>query len=78
MCGRHCAARVQLPPCLLGADPDTVAAIIRRANLGREDTEIARLRYIDQIPLAEIGAEIGLDRTSVGRRLARIDKKLKL
>jgi len=69
--------RLCIPAALDGLPPKDVEKIIRRANLGRTNSTIARLRYIDQLPLADIAAAVHLDRSVVGRRLkAQIEPKL--
>lgn len=42
---------------------------ITEANLGRENTAIARLRLIDKIPQIDIAEELGIDRKTVSDRL---------
>lgn len=46
--------------------------MIRQANLGIEDTEIARRYLIDQVPQIDIAFEIGLERSTVSKRIPRI------
>lgn len=65
-------ARVRLPgglDCLLRSEMEEV---IRQANLGIEDTEIARRYLIDQVPQIDIAFEIGLERSTVSKRIPRI------
>ena len=50
--------------------------LITAANLGREGSRIAGLYYIEQLPQADIAAEVGLDRKTIGRRLAAARAKL--
>ena len=51
-------------------------AAIFEANLGRENTEIAKLRLIDQIPQIEIAEELGIDRNTIADRLQEIYEKV--
>jgi len=54
-----------------------VEKLIRSANLGKINTQIANMRYIERLPLADIAAVVHLDRSTVGKRLRReIDPKL--
>lgn len=50
---------------------------ILEANLGREDERIARLYYIDQLPMIDIGFEMGYERKAIGARLRRIEEKIR-
>lgn len=50
--------------------------IIHEANLGTENTRIAELYLLDAIPQVEIGAEVGLHRTTVTKRLPTILEKI--
>ena len=45
---------------------------IREANLGNDDTDIAKRYLIDQIPQIEIAAEFGWERSTISRRISRI------
>lgn len=51
-------------------------AVIREAALGEENTRIARLYLLDAIPQVEIGAELGLVRSTISRRLPGILDKV--
>ena len=42
---------------------------IREANLGNDDTDIARRYLIDQVPQIDIAAEFGWERNSAGSGL---------
>lgn len=50
--------------------------VIHEANLGTENTRIAELYLLDAIPQVEIGAEVGLHRTTVTKRLPGILEKI--
>ena len=50
--------------------------LIREAALGIEDTKIAEMYLLDAIPQVDIGAELGLERSTVSRRLHRIIDKV--
>lgn len=50
---------------------------IREANLGAEDTKIATLYLIEQLPQLDIAMEMMLDRKTVGTRLKEIARKLR-
>lgn len=45
---------------------------IADARLGRTNSTIARMRLIDRMDYADIGAEVGYDRTTVSRRMKNI------
>lgn len=50
--------------------------VIREAPLGVEDTRIAEMYLMDLIPQVEIGAELGLSRSAVSKRLPGIIDKI--
>lgn len=50
--------------------------VLYEANLGRTDTEIARLYFIDRVPQIEIAAELGFVRKTVGARLRQIEQRV--
>lgn len=50
--------------------------IIQQAALGVEDTKIATMYLLDAIPQVDIGVEIGLERSTVSRRLSKILPKV--
>ena len=53
------SARVKLPPPLDKLLRSQMETAIREANLGNDDTDIAKRYLIDQIPQIEIAAEFG-------------------
>lgn len=50
--------------------------VISQAALGEEDTKIATRYLLDAIPQVEIGAEIGITRSAVAKRLPKIIDKI--
>lgn len=68
--------RVVLPEfldTLLKSEMDTA---IDQANLGRDDTLIAKRYLIDQWPQIDIAAELGWGRSTVSNRVPRILRKV--
>lgn len=65
-------ARGQLPPELAGLLTSQMNWAIDEANLGISDREIARRYLVDRMPMVDIGAEVGLDRSTVSKRLKQI------
>lgn len=43
--------------------------IIDQSNLGKRDTAIAKLWLLEGMKLADIGAAVGYDRSTVGKKL---------
>ena len=66
------AARVKLPDSLDSLMRSQMETAIREANLGNDDTDIAKRYLIDQIPQIEIAAEFGWKRSTISRRISRI------
>lgn len=60
-----------------GMEPDELDRLIVRANLGRVNTQIARMRLIDQEHYADIGAAVGYDRSTVSKRMPGIVARMK-
>lgn len=50
--------------------------VIAEAALGIEDTKIATMYLLDAIPQIDIGIEVGLERSTVSKRLAKILPKI--
>lgn len=71
-------ARVKLPDALDLLLRSEMESAIREANLGNDDTDIARRYLIEQVPQIDIAAEFGFDRSTVSRRVARILSKVRL
>lgn len=65
-------ARVRLPVELVGLLKRDLETAIDQANLGEKDTLIARRYLIDQVPQIDIAVEIGMERSTISRRLPRI------
>lgn len=65
-------AQSALPAELRGMQLDELRWCIKQANLGKEDTKIAKLRLIDQLNYVDIGATIHADRTTVSKRFRAI------
>ena len=51
--------------------------VIYEANLGAEDTKIARMYYIERLPQIEIAAEMQMDRKTISERLRWINARMK-
>lgn len=52
-------------------------AVIRQANLGREDEKIARLYFVDKLPQVDVATELYLGRATVQRRLSNITARMR-
>lgn len=62
----------------LGSMTRSVAErVIYEANLGAEDTQIARMYYIERLPQIEIAAEMQMDRKTISERLRWINRRMK-
>ena len=68
--------RVVLPEALDILLKSEMEAAIDQANLGRDDTFIAKRYLIDKWPQIEIAAELGWGRSTVSRRISRIVRKV--
>ena len=51
--------------------------VIYEANLGAEDTKIARMYYIERMPQIEIAEEMRMDRKTISERLRWINRRMK-
>ena len=51
--------------------------VIYEANLGAEDTKIARMYYIERLPQIEIAEEMQMDRKTISERLRWINRQMK-
>mgnify|MGYP001625615037 CR=1 FL=1 len=68
----------KMPDFLLCKSKQEIEHLIKTANLGKENTKIAHLRFIEQISIVEIGSILNLTRSTVGKRiLHQILPKLK-
>lgn len=70
-------ARVKLPDALDLLLRSEMEAAIREANLGNDDTVIAKRYLIEQVPQIDIAAEFGFERSTISRRVARILSKVR-
>ena len=62
----------------LGSMTRSVAErVIYEANLGAEDTKIARMYYIERMPQIEIAEEMQMDRKTISERLRWINARMK-
>lgn len=68
--------RVVLPEALDSLLKRDMEACIDQANLGQDDTVIAKRYLIDQWPQIEIAAELGWGRSTVSERIPRILRKV--
>ena len=66
------SARAKLPPGLGDLLRSEMTTCIEEANLGRDDTVIAKRYLIDQWPQIDIAAELGWTRSTVSSRIPRI------
>lgn len=69
-------ARMTLPPELECMTRQGMEAVIREANLGQEDAQIAKLYYVDKLPQVDIATELYLGRATVQRRLPGILQRM--
>ncbi len=65
-------ARVHVPESLEDFTRSDWKAVIREAALGVEDTKIAEMYLLDGVAHIDIGAEIGLSRSAVSKRMIKI------
>lgn len=68
--------RVVLPESLDALLKFEMEEAIDQANLGRDDTFIAKRYLIDQWPQIDIAAELGWGKSTVSRRMPRILRKV--
>lgn len=69
-------ARMTLPPELECMTRQGMETVIREANLGQEDAQIAKLYYMDKLPQVDIATELYLGRATVQRRLPGILQRM--
>lgn len=69
-------ARVRLPDALDLLLRSEMEAAIREANLGNDDTAIAKRYLIEQVPQIDIAAEFGCERSTISRRMPHILSKV--
>lgn len=70
------SARVSLPPDLEGLLRSEMQKCIEEANLGQNDTTVAKRYLIDQWAQIDIAAELGWGKSTVSVRMPRILKKV--
>ena len=70
------ASRSKLPHSLELLLRVEVEQAIEQANLGTFDTFVAKKYLIEQVPLADIAAEVGYDRSAIGKRIPAILTKV--
>lgn len=69
-------ARARVPESLSDLTRSDWERVIFQAALGQEDTKIATMYLLDAIPQIDIGIELGLERSTVSRRLPKILSKI--
>ena len=72
----YARARGKLPPELDGLLASQMTAAINEANLGLSDRAIAQRYLVDRLPQIDIAVEIGLDRSTVTKRLRDIKPRV--
>lgn len=72
------SARVRLPEGLEGLLRSKMETCIYEANLGTDDTEIAKRYLLDHWAQIDIAAELGCCRTTVHKRVHWILEKVEL
>lgn len=71
------SARVSLPPDLEGLLLSEMRKCIEEANLGQNDTTVAKRYLIDQWAQIDIAAELGWGKSTVSARIPRILHKVR-
>ena len=69
-------ARMTLPPELERMTRRGMETVIREANLGKEDTRIAKLYFVDKLPQVDVATELFMGRATVQRRLPGILQRM--
>lgn len=72
------SARVSLPPDLDDLIRSDLLVCIEEANLGQNDTTVAKRYLVDQWPQIDIAAELGWSRSTVSDRIPRILRKVRI
>lgn len=70
-------ARYKLPPELDGLTRQGMEAVIYQANLGRENSQIAQLYFVDKLPQVDVATELYLGRATIQRRLPEIVQQMR-
>lgn len=71
------SARVRLPSDLEGLLRSEMLQCIEEANLGQNDTTVAKRYLIDQWAQIDIAAELGWGKSTVSARIPRILNKVR-
>ena len=69
-------ARCKMPPALQNLLTSDMYRAIREANLGEVNTQIAQRYYIDQIAQIDIATELGMQRSTVTRRIQKMTPRI--
>lgn len=69
-------ARAHVPESLNGLLRSDWETAIAQANLGKENSKIAKMYLLEAIPQVEIAEEVGLTRSTVSRRMPAILDKV--
>lgn len=69
-------ARARLPASLDNMLRSDWERVIYESALGQEDTKIATMYLLDAIPQIDIAIELGLERSTVSRRIPKILSKI--
>lgn len=69
-------ARYKLPPELDGLTRQGMETVIYQANLGRENSQIAQLYFVDKLPQVDVATELYLGRATVQRRQPEIMREM--
>lgn len=69
-------ARIRIEPELACLTRSAWERLIYEANLGAEDSEVAKMYFIDHLCQIDIAIEKDADRTTISRRLKRAHKRL--
>lgn len=69
-------ARARVPESLDDFTRSDWETVIREAALGLENTKIAEMYLLDGVAHVDIGAEIGLSRSAVSKRMIKIIDKV--
>lgn len=68
--------RTKLPNDLAGLLRSEWELVVEQASLGEEDTEIARDCLFLRIPQIEVAEELGIDRSTISRRMPKIIERV--
>ena len=71
-------ARGRISPIIQNILRSEMERVIEQANLGEENTRIARMYYVERIPQIDIAEEIGVERSTISRRLSSFAAKIEM